>query len=381
MIAAIVSHSYLEPENRKNVLALAQYATVRVILPQTGPVLVFSDYDFKQSDLGAGYFLPFRPIYISHAQYLLSTFTMGLRRLRPDVINVDYNPWSAVFLQVLFCRALFCPRAKLVCMIKKNTHRRYAGWRGRLKDWWVRFTVKHVDHFMVASSMAGELCQRELSVSSHRITVVHHLGVDTSLFAPGPARSADAARTDTVVGYCGRFEIDKGVADLIDAAQLARGQMARPLVLRLLGSGSLTAELEEEATRHDWLEILPPVANAEVSRFLQTLDIFVIPSRILADHQEHDAHALLEALAVGVASIGTRSGIIPEILGDGTGLLVRPEAPRELAGALVDLASNDERRRTLGLHGRAKAQRDFALDVVARRKVKVFEGLMDGHAQ
>ena len=376
MKVTVLSHSYLEPENRKNMVALAAYISVRVILPQKGSVLIFRDYEFEQSEFGSKLCMVFRPLYASDAQYLLFTTTMGLRRFRPDVINVEYNPWSAMFFQVLVYRALFCPHAKMICTVKKNTYRRYPGWCGWLKNWLARFGLKRVDHIISGSNMVTQLYEQKFLVPAHRITKLHHLGVDTSLFVPAPMRQYEA-ETPVVIGYCGRFDIDKGIADLIAAVRRVQKRKTRPVALRLLGSGSLTREIKEQATTTPWLEILPPVANAEVAHFLQGLDIFVLPSRILKDHQEHDAHALMEALAVGVATIGTRSGIIPEILGESIGLLVNPEAPDELAAAIEHLVNDHRARKTLGMRGRKKAEIEFALDVIAQRKIEIFQGVLD----
>ncbi len=135
----------------------------------------------------------------------------------------------------------------------------------------------------------------------------------------------------------------------------------------------LDRKLEEQQVKCSWLSIFPPVPNARVAEFLKNLDIFVLAARTLEDHQEHDAHALLEAMACGVPCVGTTSGIIPEILGDGAGVLVPPEAPMELFSALSDLIRNDAKRMSLGRRGRIKAETEFALDVVAGGKMRVFE--------
>ena len=375
MKIAILSHSYLEPENRKNILALSRLDRVVVVSPSTGPVLVFQNYRFDSSDFSKHLFLTFRPLYILPAQYLLLTPTMGFARFKPNVIQIEYNPWSAMFFQTLVCRALFCRRAKLVCTIKKNTYRRYPGWRGWAKNRLARIVLARVDHIIAASAMVKRLYETAFQFPSTRITVVHHLGVDTERFAPSQARN-DVAGEPLVVGYCGRFEEEKGVTDLIAAVDQCREEGGRPIVLRLLGSGALDAQLALRASESAWLEICPPVSNAEVADFLRGLDIFVMPSRVLGDHQEHDAHALLEALAVGVTVIGARSGIIPEILNDGAGLLVSPEAPEELAAALSDLAQDVSKRHSFGKRGRRKAEREFSLDRIAARKAEIFQGLL-----
>ena len=375
MKIAILSHSYLEPENRKNIVALSQVEQVVVVSPSTGPVLVFEKFRFDSSDFAKHLFLTFRPLYILPSQYVLLTLTMGFAHFKPDVIQVEYNPWSAMFLQALVARALFCRRAKLVCTIKKNTYRRYPGWRGWTKDRLARLMLARVDHIMAASAMVKRLYVSVFLFPSTRITVVHPLGVDTERFAPSSARE-NVPGDALVIGYCGRFEEEKGVTDLIAAAEQCREAGGRPIVLKLLGSGALEPQLARRASGSAWMEVFPPVSNAEVADFLRGLDIFVMPSRILADHQEHDAHSLLEALAVGVTVIGTRSGIIPEILSDGAGLLVNPEAPEELAAALSDLAQDVSKRHSFGERGRRKAEREFSLDRIAARNAEIFQGLL-----
>jgi glycosyltransferase involved in cell wall biosynthesis len=378
MKIVVYSHSYLEPENQKNINALAAFSTVRVVLPRWGSVLVFQKYKFRTRNSWSDLFCTFQPIYLYRSQYLLKTITMGLHRFRPDIINVEYNPWSVMFLQVVISRTLFARHAKIVCTVKKNTFRRGNGFLGYMKDWLAKCSLRWVDHIIAASEMAARLLEIEFSYPSHKITVCHHLGVDTSLFKPIDSELTDIGNP-IIIGYCGRFDADKGVSDLIEAVRRVKKQIAQPVVLKLLGVGtygkSLDSQLEQEARKTDWIELLSAVPNTEVASFLQKIDIFVLPSRKLDDHQEHDAHALLEALASGVACIGTNSGIIPEILCDGSGLIVNPESPDELAKALIKLINRPEERQKLALLGRRKAESEFALKEVARKKILLFEEL------
>jgi glycosyltransferase involved in cell wall biosynthesis len=83
---------------------------------------------------------------------------------------------------------------------------------------------------------------------------------------------------------------------------------------------------------------------------------------------------------MGLACVGTRSGIIPEILGDGTGLLVDPSAPEALATAIGELVVSEQRRRELSQLGRTKAERAFSVSQVTRRKVDAYEGVVGEHA-
>jgi glycosyltransferase involved in cell wall biosynthesis len=278
-----------------------------------------------------------------------------------------------MFLQAYVCRLLFCPNTKLVCTVKKNTYRQYPGLIGWLKNAWARFGLRHTDHIIAVSEKVIRLFREDLKVPAHRISKCRQLGVDTSFFKPAGERNA--AQT-AVIGYCGRLDRDKGVMDLIDAVGSIRERAKFAVRLELMGSGTLAKGLETLSRQTDWMRILPAISNAEVAAFLQKLDVFVLPSHVLPDHQEHDAHALMEAMSVGLATVGTRTGIIPEMLGDGAGVLVDPEEPHELAAALLELVNDPESRQRLGQRGREKAEREFALDVVARRKAKIFKELV-----
>jgi glycosyltransferase involved in cell wall biosynthesis len=364
----MLAHAYLEPEVRKNVVELAKRVDIQVIAPTHADNLVFRRLRFGGDDQGRALYRLFRPLYLFGAQYVLLSVSLGLRGRRPCVLHIDYDPWAVVFWQAVLCRALFSRGSRIVCGVKKNTYRAYPGLRGQLKRRVARAGARRVDRFMAASQMAQQMYVREFGISRCRLDVVTHMGVDTEVFSPA---GVALGGQELICGYTGRLHAMKGVLELVDSVERCRrGGLA--LRLRLLGAGPLAAELQERAAAVDWLDVLPPVPNAEVAVFLRTLDIFVLPSRVLDDHQEHDAHALLEALASGLPAIGTSSGIIPEILGDGTGLVIEPEDVAALSRAFRMLVEDSDLRAKLRRRGRAKAVREYALQEVAQRKIDVY---------
>ena len=118
------------------------------------------------------------------------------------------------------------------------------------------------------------------------------------------------------------------------------------------------------------------VAALLMAVFFQGLDAYVMPSRITPDHEEHDAHALIEAMCFGLPSIGSRCGIIPEILEDGSGLLCDAGDPRSLADELEQLVRSPSLRDELGAKALAKAQTRYSLEAVAARRFAVYEQLL-----
>jgi glycosyltransferase involved in cell wall biosynthesis len=86
--------------------------------------------------------------------------------------------------------------------------------------------------------------------------------------------------------------------------------------------------------------------------------------------------AALEAMAAGKPVVASSVGSLPEVVDDGvTGILVPPSSVDALASALVDLARDEARRRSLGDAGRFRARRDFPLEAMVSKTVDVYKEL------
>src|SRR5690606_13759693 len=98
----------------------------------------------------------------------------------------------------------------------------------------------------------------------------------------------------------------------------------------------------------------------------------------------------LEAMACGVAVVGTATGGIPEVVadgltgrlvpieqvGDGTGTPLDPERfVDDLARILGEVLADPTAARLMGEAGRARAESEFAWSTIAERTRAVYEGL------
>lgn len=336
-----------------------------------GPDLVSSGLDMQAS---ANFHL-YRRLGLFGAQYLLASWTLGLRNFDPDIIHVDYDPWAVIFLQTLLARSVFSPRSKLVVTSRKNTYRQYPGIRGRLKHALASFGVRRIDHLHAEGERVAGLYMDRFGLARERISTWPQLGIDLTVFRPEPRpRSRDDRAL--VVGFVGRFDDDKGIFDLLEAFSAVRERTGTDIELHCLGHGRRREQLEEKANRVSWLKLFARVPHDQVPEFFRRVDVYVMPSRIAPDHEEHDAHALIEAMAFGLPSIGTRCGIIPEILGDGSGLLCDSSDPASLADALEQVVRSPELRETLGRRARAKAEQKYSIEAVARSRIELYERLL-----
>jgi len=142
---------------------------------------------------------------------------------------------------------------------------------------------------------------------------------------------------------------------------------AMPLVLRevpdahliIFGEGDLRAPLEKQIKQLALAKrVLLPGFREDVMSLMKSADLFVMSSVT-----EGLGSAVLDAMAMGHAVVGTRAGGIPEaVVPDETGLLVEPADAKALAAAIVRLLKDAALRKQLGEAGRARVTEHFGVD-------------------
>lgn len=177
------------------------------------------------------------------------------------------------------------------------------------------------------------------------------VAADTVAVLPNPVEAAEvpsevrpAAPDDLpVFVYTGRLVAEKGLDVLLSAA----ADVDADVRIRVVGGGR-----EEAAARRRTSELglrvdfVGRVEHHDVAGHVKTATATVVPSRWF----ENCPMAILEAAALGVPSIASAIGGIPEVVADGvTGLLIPPGDETALAGAMAALARDRAAARSMGV--------------------------------
>jgi glycosyltransferase involved in cell wall biosynthesis len=108
-----------------------------------------------------------------------------------------------------------------------------------------------------------------------------------------------------------------------------------------------------------------------VGDYLKRFDLFV-----LASQMEGLGSSILDAMALGLPIVATKTGGIPEMLSHGeTALMVPPRDPHQLSQAILKLVGSRALRRQLGQNARHAVKR-FSLDNMVEGNLRVYFNLL-----
>jgi colanic acid/amylovoran biosynthesis glycosyltransferase len=192
-----------------------------------------------------------------------------------------------------------------------------------------------------------------------------------------PPDPAEPRITGPDVVVVGRLIEKKGVDVLIDAAaQLRRSHPG--LRVDIIGEGPLLAPLEEQVARlglSDVVRFLGRVAHEEVLQRIGGARVFCLPARIAEDGDRDSMPVVIkEAMVRGVPVVGSDVAAVPEMLGEGCGLLVPADDAQALAAALAQLLDDEDLRASLSDRARERASVRFTLSgEVARLKELILD--------
>jgi glycosyltransferase involved in cell wall biosynthesis len=282
---------------------------------------------------------------LAHLRFLIRT--------RPDLLQISLNrPWGS---QWPVLAGLVLPGVQVI--VVDHAPRRPANWRHRLYLRLVpRFAAAHVATGQTtAATVAG------LVGASARIEII----------APGVADVASEGNRRPsppfVIGTVARLDREKGIDVLLTALGALPG-----VELVIVGDGQERPALEQLAATLGVADRVQFTGwRVDPRHELERFDLFVLPSRL-----EALPLSIVEAMLAELPVVATPVGGVPEMVTTETGLLVNPDDPHQLAGAIRTLLDDPARMRRLGQAGRQQALVQFSATAMTTRFVALYDRLL-----
>jgi glycosyltransferase involved in cell wall biosynthesis len=212
----------------------------------------------------------------------------------------------------------------------------------------------------------------QMEVPPGRMTVVP-VGVDHTVFrpiegvTPVPGRIMVTSSSDVPM---------KGLVPLLEA--VAKLRTEREVELTVIGRPTEGGRVDRAIARlglGDVVRCVSGISDEELARLYGEAEVAVVPSLY-----EGFSLPAIEAMSCGVAVVATTGGALPEVVGnDGeTGLLVPPDDPGALAGAIGRLMDDPGLRARLGAAGRQRVVSRFTWQVTATGTAECYQAMLEG---
>lgn len=226
------------------------------------------------------------------------------------------------------------------------------------------------------SRFTAGLLSEKIGVDAQRIRILHP-GCDTERFSP--EATPDEARR--LVGDLGDGPIVLSVGNLVARKGHDLVLQALPTLTRrwpgltyvVVGDGPFRSQLVALARAlgvQRSVRFVGRITSEALPSFYRLCDVFAMPSRFLAQHQDVEGFGIvyLEAGACGKPAIGGLSGGTADaILHEQTGLLIHPEHPAAFVQAATRLLENPGFAASLGRRARDRIVAEFTWDAYVQR--------------
>lgn len=282
---------------------------------------------------------------------------------RFDIIDLHEEPFALATAETLLLRALRRNRTPYVLYSAQNIRKRYP----IPIRWFEAWALRGAAGAYVCNREAGQILAEKGLRGPH---VLIPLGVDLEAFHP---RSAPLPRDPPVIGYVGRLERHKGVDHLVRVVAGRPGWR-----LQITGDGPERAALEGLAASlgaADRIEFRGFASGPELAERYRDLDVVAVPSIPTPGWLEQFCRVAVEAMASGVPVVASRTGAIPDVVGD-AGILVEPADDDALRAGLEE-ALRPERHLELRAAGTERASL-FTWERVAHDQIRLYRDVVGG---
>lgn len=245
-------------------------------------------------------------------------------------------------------------------------------WKPWLYRWIDRRYARRTFRIVANSRDVADYYIRKEGIAAEKISIIEN-GLDVDRLQPKDPESfrrrLEIPAGARIIGTAGRLAPQKAVDNLIQAFARLAAEDA-DLHCLIAGAGPLQSDLQKQidtaglSKRCRLIGYVDPVAD-----LLANLNVFV-----LASDFEGSPNILQEAMAMERPSVGTDVPGTRETIRDReTGLLVPPQRPDLLAGAISALLNDEELRNVLATRGRADVLDRFSMGRMVGRYEALYE--------
>jgi len=367
----MISHTYVVESNQQKLDALANFENIDLsLITPTEWKHPLKTYTLEKRHADNYNIIPTKTIFNgNNFRFFFLGLSKSIRQIKPDIIHIEEEPWALSTFQAMRLRKI--SNSKTVFFTWQNIYQNYKF----PYSFFEKYTLKNADYAIAGNRDAKDILVRK--GFENPIKILPQLGVDPEIFSRDESSqlSKELGLKGFVIGFVGRLVRGKGILTLIKAAS----NLKDDFTLLLVGRGPLKPIIIEQARKQgieNKIVFVDTVPHHEVPKYLNCMDVLVLPSLTPPYYKEQFGHVLIEAMSCEVPVVGSTSGEIPNVIGE-AGLVFEGGNTEQLTDKLSLLIEDEKYRTELAKKGRERVMEKYTWEKIAEETHAIYQELFD----
>ncbi|BCL83014.1 glycosyl transferase family 1 [Ktedonobacteria bacterium brp13] len=289
-----------------------------------------------------------------------------MREVRPEIVHIDEEPYNFATFQATRLARKY--KARTLFFTWQNLYRSYPPPFRQFE----RYNYAHAAYALAGNRAAEDVLRRKGYQGPLRI--IPQFGFDTEIYKRSAPRALRQPGAPFTLGFIGRLKEEKGLTLIVEALT----QLPDYCRAVFIGHGPMRTPLEELAQQLHVSERVifkPGVSTDKVPAEMEQFDILVLPSLSRPNWIEQFGRILAEAMSCETPAIGSDSGEIPYVIGDG-GLIFKEGDATDLAAQVQKLLADPDLYATLARQGRQRVLDNYTQTQIAQQTYAVYAEIL-----
>ena len=270
--------------------------------------------------------------------------------------NQMYGSWSAVLAKLIYRKKLIIRTGYMWSIFFAKEYPR--SWKRLMIKNAERIAYKLADGIITTSQAGFDYVERNYNPAGTHVLIPNY--IETDVFKP-----MNMAKQKGSICFIGRLTQEKNLFALLEALS------GLSYTLTIIGSGEQRERLKQFADENGVkVNFLGNIPNHKLPKILNEHELFVLPSL-----WEGMPKTLLEAMACGLPSIGTKIDGTKEVIEHGKNGILCDTDSNSIRQAIIRVMEDEGLRQTLAGNARKTIEEGFSLGQLIERELDLYTQL------
>ena len=273
---------------------------------------------------------------------------------QPDFIWIHGEPLQQVTRDI--CKWCFFSRKPKIYQAVIDNYQSLGKGLNVAKNW---LLLQRITGFLTASQSATYAAKRHLRALPWKVFVTYLPNIPVTEISKSPLNNSNFN-----IGFVGRLTLEKGILVLLNALEYL------PSEIHLFTAGEGEENLRRPLQTHTRVHHLGMLQD--ISQLLSKIDLLIVPSLTTSRWKEQFGRVIAEAFSCGIPVIGSDSGSIPDVIGNG-GLIYPERSSKALSERILELFSNRDLYTQCSVNAKKRFDQHFSIRAHTNRLAEIFD--------